>query len=337
MTSACAAWLASASGAPSPAARAGGRQAGWPSGASRPRRWSSRRHGFETFRAGTPGNLGREPEAYTAWTRVDDGRESASEEHATAAVRTAFLEWWCATPGPRFAWVAFHAAQQPLHAPPAAELPAGHPAPETDRQRFEAAVVALDRTIGLVLDELDLARTLVVFVSDNGTPPLAAAPEQRPAHLKSTTYEESVNVPLILAGPGVAAGARTDALVHLVDLCATLAAYTGAELPAGADEDSLSFAPSLRDPALPGERTHLLLEFFEAEPGRPPSEDDLAVRSRTHKLRRFLGLRGTREQLFDLARDPREEHPLDLSEPANRALRDELATWLEALPARASR
>jgi len=291
----------------------------------------ARAHGFQTFRAGTRGNLGRERTAYTRWTRIDDGVESECTQYATLAVRDAFRDWWRATDGPRFAWVAFHAPHQPFHAPPS-ELLAEGARLDSNRGCYEAAVRALDRVLGELLDTLDLQHTLLVFVGDNGTPPLAAAPGAEPAHQKASVFEGGVHVPLFVAGPGVRAGVECTALVHVVDLMATLAEFSGAALPAGAAEDSRSFAALLREPGGRGPRATVFFEIRGGEEGE--TRDELGVRSATHKLRIVGDGPGRREELYDLGRDPDEKQPLDLAEPANRAVRDELARALEALPPR---
>jgi arylsulfatase A-like enzyme len=59
-------------------------------------------------------------------------------------------------------------------------------------------------------------------------------------------FEEIYNVPLIVAGPGLAQDAVTDALVSIPDLCPTLLELAGAR-PIDAP-DSRSFAPLLADP-----------------------------------------------------------------------------------------
>ncbi|MEM0915665.1 MAG: sulfatase-like hydrolase/transferase [Planctomycetota bacterium] len=93
----------------------------------------------------------------------------------------------------------------------------------------------VDRGIGVVLDALrDSGRadeTLVVFTSDHG--------DCRGAHAfnqKTVFYEESSRVPLIVRGPGVAAGAVDDRLVNIgVDMMPTMLAAAGvpndADLP----------------------------------------------------------------------------------------------------------
>ena len=69
---------------------------------------------------------------------------------------------------------------------------------------------------------------------------------------KFTNWETGVRVPLIIRDPSkpLSHGARSSALVELVDVMPTLAALAGVPLPAGETLDGLSLAPLLDDPTL---------------------------------------------------------------------------------------
>jgi arylsulfatase A-like enzyme len=90
----------------------------------------------------------------------------------------------------------------------------------------------LDDQLGRLLDALEeqgvREETLVVFTADHGE----LMGSQGRYH-KGDPHEESVHVPLVAAGPGVAAGHRTDALVTLADLLPTLCSVADIEVPAG--------------------------------------------------------------------------------------------------------
>lgn len=121
-------------------------------------------------------------------------------------------------------------------------------------------VMETDAVVGDVLAALERAgvagKTLVVFTSDNGfAPSVGAAELERRGHFpsgplrgyKSDAWEGGHRVAFIVRHPGVARpGSVCDALVHQADLMATLADVLGAELPAGAGEDSVSLLPLLR-------------------------------------------------------------------------------------------
>lgn len=119
---------------------------------------------------------------------------------------------------------------------------------------YYAATSYADAQIGLVLaalDRLGLAdNTLVVLWGDHGW------------HLgdhqfwcKHTNYEQAARIPLILAGPGIAKGGKTQALVETADLFPTLAALAG--LPERSGLDGRSFVPTLADPSAPA-RDHVI-------------------------------------------------------------------------------
>lgn len=284
-------------------------------------------HGFEVFHAGTIANLGTGGGSYFDWRRVDDGQARSTDEYATLATRDAFLRWWQLARGPRFALVAFHAAHKPFHVPPPEALPPGWPRPQDVREQFEAMVASLDLVIGDILSVVDERETLVFFLTDNGTanlvPQESSVPD--PDHEgdeeqeKHTTLEPGINVPLIVAGPGVAPGEECFALTHAVDFYATLAHRLGVPRLGQVPEDSVSFAETLADPSSEGARRWVFSEEYVA------GHDDQAVITARYKLR----VLPAREELYDLATDPLEESPLDLADPSNLALRSRLRRILD--------
>jgi arylsulfatase len=95
------------------------------------------------------------------------------------------------------------------------------------RQNYAAMIENIDRQVGRFLAAVqergELDRTLVIYSSDHG--------EMLGDHGhwgKSTYYQPSVGIPLIVAGPGVQPDRVSDALVALHDLAATLLDYAGA-------------------------------------------------------------------------------------------------------------
>ena len=103
---------------------------------------------------------------------------------------------------------------------------------QRNRQHYAAMIENIDRQVGRFIDTVvergELDNTLIVFSSDHG--------EMLGDHSrwgKSTWRTPSSGVPLIVAGPGVAQGAVSDALVSLHDLAATFLDYAAAPpLPA---------------------------------------------------------------------------------------------------------
>lgn len=262
--------------------------------------------GFDTFRAGRIGNLSG-MNTYDNWVRSDDGVTSNSTEYNTTAIRRATAEWWQATPGPKFAYAAFQAAHEPFHVPPAALLPPGYVLGSGNRGLFEAAIVALDTEIGNLLSVVDLRDTMVIFLSDNGTPPDAIAPDQEWFKVKASAYEGGINVPAMISGWGVRHGMQSDALISMTDFYATILDILDVAVPAGHAQDSVSFEPLLRDPKQAG-RDWVYAQIFTPNGPDPKNFNAKAVVTPTRKLWFTDGA----EAFFDLVSDPTESSPLSI-------------------------
>jgi arylsulfatase A-like enzyme len=107
------------------------------------------------------------------------------------------------------------------------------------RARYYAAVTKADDDLGAVLnavaDHLDPKKTITFFTSDHGA--------QLPFG-KWNLYDAGMRVPLMAAGPGIKAGAATDAMVSWIDILPTLVELGGGKPPS--DIDGRSFAGVLR-------------------------------------------------------------------------------------------
>lgn len=155
---------------------------------------------------------------------------------------------------------------------------------------YLAAISFADAMVGSVVEALDRSAhgrdTIVVFWSDNGW----HLGEKRHWH-KSTLWERSTHVPLIVRGPGVrAAGTARKQPVSLIDLYPTLIELCG--LPKRGDLDGESLVPLLRDPKAPR---------------RPAVSTYLAGNHavRTERWRYIRYADGT-EELYDREADPNE-------------------------------
>jgi arylsulfatase A-like enzyme len=147
----------------------------------------------------------------------------------------------------------------------------------------------LDGQIGRVLDALEASpharNTIVVFAADSGV--------ARGSHGligKQNLYEHSVRVPLILSGPGIPAGKRSDAMCYLFDVLPTIGKLCGISAPPSSQGIDLN--ATLRDPAVPA-RPHLMFAYKNVQ---------RAVRDDRWKLIRYPRI--DRTQLFDLQADP---------------------------------
>lgn len=162
----------------------------------------------------------------------------------------------------------------------------------------------LDAQIGRVLEALAASphatNTVVVFSADSGV-----ACGSHGLIGKQNLYElGSVRVPLVISGPGIPVGKRTDAMCYLFDVLPTLGKLCG--VPAPQTSDGIDFTATLKDPAKPA-RTELLFAYRNVQ---------RAVRDDRWKLIRYPLVNKT--QLFDLQTDPHEIHNL-ADQPAKAA------------------
>ncbi|NBV23206.1 MAG: DUF4976 domain-containing protein [Proteobacteria bacterium] len=172
----------------------------------------------------------------------------------------------------------------------------------------------LDSQIGRVLDALEASpyakNTIVIFAADSGV--------ARGSHGligKQNVYEyDSVRVPLIISGPGIAADRRTDAMCYLFDVLPTLGKLCG--VPTPNQTDGFDFSGTFSDPAKPA-RPHMLFAYRQVQ---------RAIRDDRWKLIRYPQVDKT--QLFDLQNDPHEVTNL-ANQPAHAAKIAELTALLE--------
>lgn len=210
-----------------------------------------------------------------------------------------YLHW--KLPEPRLSWLESSGQWRPLV------------------RAYLASISFMDSQLGRVLDALDAsphaATTIVVLWSDHGW------------HLgekgitgKNTLWERSTRVPLILAGPGIAKGARSAEPVELLDLYPTLTELSGGKAPR--DLEGHSLVPLLRNPRAtrpwPAITTH--------------NQGNHSVRSRRWRYIRYAN---GEEELYDLRRDPNEWRNLARGRDANRyrTVVREHARWLPKIDA----
>lgn len=232
--------------------------------------------GFDHWLAGSPTALSLGGgTGYRDWPRTDDGELVTETVYATIAQRDAFIAWWSSTPGPKFGMLSWSAAHAPWDRVPGFTAAAW--GAFTDRAKFEKTVGYMDAQLGVVLDEVNLSETFVVWVGDNGTPNAARPSGSEFDHWKFTTWEGGIHVSLVVAGPGVVAGLVSDRLVSVVDVPATLAELVGI---GAAFDDSLSFADELGAWTGTAARPFVFTERYDGD------YDDQAVIEEVWKLRR---------------------------------------------------
>jgi arylsulfatase A-like enzyme len=284
-------------------------------------REAAREHGYDHWFAGNPGNLGREgDDTHFEWHRIDDGVMLPSYEYSGSAVTASFTKWWSEPhDGPRFAFVNYFTPHEPFTPPPPELLPPGHVVGKSPRDRYEAAVLALDHLIGDLVAAIDLSNTYLFVFPDNGTPHQVPPKTHRSRGYKLSAWQGGVNVPLIVVGPRIRPGI-SERLAHAVDVPRTVLELCGVQ-PDGGFEDSVSFARALVGdaPPRPPIYVHNSSDF---DPGIFAQDCWAVVDSNLMKLVCHDG----EEKLFDVAKDPSERSPIvDEKEAARlRAVRESI-------------
>jgi arylsulfatase A-like enzyme len=205
-----------------------------------------------------------------------------------------------------------------------------------DRDTVRAEADEIDRTVLQLLTALDTLgltpNTYVIYTSDhggqgrNGNAPLAGG--------KGAVTEGGLRVPFLIRGPGIGANVCSRVPVTACDLLPTVAELAGVKAAVPVAVEGGSLVSVLRDGAGRGTvrraREELVFHFphYDLGNGGPATAILLGgyklVRNYERKTRR----------LFDLERDPGEEHDLASAKPELAAELDaRLTAYLQAVSA----
>ncbi|MEX0983034.1 MAG: sulfatase-like hydrolase/transferase [Bacteroidales bacterium] len=174
---------------------------------------------------------------------------------------------------------------------------------------YLAAVSFADAMLGRVLDTLEASgykdNTVLIFWSDHGY------------HLgekgqwgKHTLWQETTNVPLIIAGAGLPQGHQVHTTVSLIDLYPTLIDLCSLTTPH--EMDGISLMPVLIDPVTAQDR-NVFMPFHE--------RDGYTVINQNH---RYIRYKDGSEEFYDLTTDPMELINL-AGDNSSRTIMDEMA------------
>lgn len=230
------------------------------------------------------------PESLTLLPPVSD------DDRADVPAAAWFLNW--RLPEPRLEWLERSGQWRPLV------------------RAYLASTSFVDAQVGRLLEALDsgphAGRTIVVLWSDHGY-----HLGEKALSGKNTLWESSTRVPLIFAGPGVAAGGLCRRPAELLDVFPTLSELCGLGAPAGLE--GLSLVPQIQDATAGRDRPALTSH----------GPHNHSVRGESWRLIRYAD--GS-EELYDHSRDPLERINL-AGDPAAAEARLELARWLPQAPA----
>ena len=172
------------------------------------------------------------------------------------------------------------------------------------RQRLES-LQAADDLVQWVVNSLEgkgvLDNTVIIFTSDNGF----MLGEHRYRYGKSLPHEESIQVPLVIRGPGIPAGEIRTQLVNNLDVAASIVDW--ADATPGRVLDGVSLLPLLANPETPW-RTALLIQGTSGgnATSLPLWGTWKGIRTNRYMLARHISTNGstTEYEYYDLLTDP---------------------------------
>lgn len=245
-------------------------------------------HGFDRFlgilenpnHAIRPDGL---PLGYTHWEKSTDGVLSFVDDYLVTTQTDDALALMETLPEPWLLYVAYSGAHLPTHVPPTWLWSGTYD--ETPESTLDRMIEALDTELGRLVDAVD-DHTTVVFAGDNGTEGFGVRPPALRDRAKDTLHEGGVRVPLAISGYAVdTPGGVSDAMVHLVDVFATVADIAGVDLGALDREiDGTSLLPWLEDPDREG-RSCLVIDEFPYN-GERDENLDRSIRDERYLLLR---------------------------------------------------
>jgi arylsulfatase A-like enzyme len=188
------------------------------------------------------------------------------------------------------------------------------------RALYAGEVAYTDQLLAPLLEEL-VARGdwLIVLVSDHG--------EEFGEHggllHADTVYEETARIPLAMVGAGLTEHGRSDAVVSLVDVPATILTRLGVAPPQSWQGRDMDAPPAANRPVF-AESTFFGVHLEVDDPGV------WGIWQEAHKLITWQNLGREGVELYDLTADPNETHNLQQEAVGRRnALYRMLATYRE--------
>lgn len=175
---------------------------------------------------------------------------------------------------------------------------------------YYGMVTCMDDMIGQILSELErggmLENTYIIYTSDHGD-----SLGEHGLFYKQCSYEGSVGVPLIIAGPDIPAGKVISKPVSLIDMYPTIMDFAG--LSAEADRPGMSWKK------IANEEENVPRKVFAEYHGNFFRKDWYMLTDTNYKYTYYVGDRPT---LFDMRQDPNEMNDLALDSKYEPVLRE---------------
>ena len=178
-------------------------------------------------------------------------------------------------------------------------------------QAYLACVAFVDAQVGKILDEIESSsddnirnNTLIIFTSDHGY-----HLGEKQYIFKQSPWEESVRIPFVVSGPGVAGNRVCEQPISLVDVYPTCIDFAGMDAPHILDGHSIR--PLLEDPENGNGWTGNQYSVSGIGSSATVSQNQIAPYNQQHfSIRtaqyRYIYYRNGEEELYDHSNDPNE-------------------------------
>jgi N-acetylglucosamine-6-sulfatase len=166
------------------------------------------------------------------------------------------------------------------------------------RESMLSAQDAVDRIMDALQTSGELNDTFVVFMSDNGY----VLGEHRIRGGKLAPYEVANRVPLMIRGPGIAAGTRIDTAASQVDFAPTVMAMAGLSAPASVD--GVSLLNAARSPGTTFNHPPIVIEATDTKATTDPLP--WMYRGVVQDGWKYVARTTGKKELYDLTSDPYE-------------------------------
>lgn len=250
---------------------------------------------------------------YWRWHHTTNGATKISTKYTTTEFTDLAINWIEDQTQPWFLWLAYNAPHTPFHAPDESLHSQGSLSTNQDDidsnpfKYFLAMMESMDSEMGRLFDSMSsevLAKTVIIFVGDNGSHPKVIQTPFSRLKSKGSLYQGGINVPMVMSGYGVTRKSATEnALINTTDLFSTIAEITGCTQKS--EHNSRSFWKGASED-ISAHREYIYSEISDG------NNHDWTIRDSQYKLIQFAN--GSQE-FYDMINDEYENN--DLSNSTN--------------------